>query len=233
MYCMKCGKEISNESKFCLHCGTPVGAADGGSSGVFIPPVMNATAAPSGAPRLQWKPPATTATSFMGTGFGWVFFAILFSLSYAFFSAVLPHEIVSSIRIISFLSPRIPFGEIFGASFLVGIISFALFAVGYWLIYCLHHQEWANFCKTSNALSESLVPLTCAFLLSMLLGLFWFEGIIFVILFGLVYLIAGLCQKYQAIDIGSRDPIWGLSFVITGLLVLVVVIAFNLYDAML
>ena len=226
MFCMKCGKEISTESKFCLHCGKPVeSATNEGGTGVFIPPVTT-VAAPQSAPQTKWKLPVRTGASQMGTGFGWLGFGLFSILVYGLFVAVLMQELFTSKYI------RPPFGEIFGMSLLVGLISFVLFAVGYWLLHCIHHQALANFCQTSNALAASLVPLTCAYLFSMLLGLFWADGVIFVILFGLVYLIASLWQKLQAIEVENRDPVWGFALMTTLLIVLVVLIGEALYNAL-
>ena len=253
MFCKNCGKELTNDTKFCNICGTPVEAVPTTEeSTVYIPPVPQpaATSAPQGTtitiPPLfsnllselkalfSKNPTKVASVAAKSTGFEWAIWAFLSLFSFAFSAAIFPLQIIKDLAgsIGSSLGEmEYPFGGLFGISLLIGLISYVVFALGFWGLNCLVHKKLIHPCKTLNVLSCAMIPLILVQFLNMILGLMWIPLTMYTTLFGVVLLVVLLYVGIQRVEKIETSPAWVFTAIIALLIGLVILIGGSIYGA--
>lgn len=247
MFCKNCGKELTNETKFCDACGTPVetpvqsaegaGAAPAGqgtATTITIPPIF-ANFLPELKALFSKNPTKIVSVAAKSTGFEWAIWAFVSLFSFAFSAALFPLQIIKDLAgsmgssVMDYL--EYPFGGLFGISLLIGFISYLVFAAGFWGLNCLVHKKMVHPCKALNVFSCALIPLIAAQLLNMLLGLMWIPLTVYTVLFALILLVVLLYVGIQRIEKLETSPAWLFTALIALLMGLVLLIGGSIYGA--
>ncbi len=249
MFCKNCGKELTNDAKFCNACGTPAEAVapSGEGSGVYVPPAAQPQANTITIPPIfanflpelkalfSKNPTKIASVAAKSTGFEWAIWAFVSLFSFAFSAAVFPLQLIKDMAgsmggsVMEYL--EYPFGGIFGISLLIGLIAYVVFGAGFWGLNCLVHKKLIHPCKTLNLFSCALIPLIAAQLLNMLLGLMWIPLTVYTILFAVIFLVVLLYVGIQRVEKMETSPAWLFTAVVALLMGLVLLIGGSIYGA--
>ena len=256
MFCKNCGKELTNDTKFCNACGTPVEVAQPAveEPTVYIPPVTQPAVVPASQgttitippifanflPELKAlfskNPTKIASVAAKSTGFEWAIWALISLFSFAFSAALFPLQIIKdmagSIGSSALGELEYPFGGLFGISLLIGLISYVVFAIGFWGLNCLIHKKLIHPCKSLNVLSGAMIPLIIVQLLNMVLGLMWIPLTVYTTLFAVILLVVLLYVGVQRIEKIETSPAWLFTAIVALLMGLVLLIGGSIYGAM-
>lgn len=220
MFCKNCGKELTDDAKFCNACGTsvegvaqPAAASTPAPQGttVTIPPIF-ANFLPELKELFSKNPTKIASVAAKSTGFEWAIWALVSLFSFAFSAALVPLQIIKDLA--GSLGNSVmgdleyPFGGLFGISLLIGFITYGIFAAGFWGLNCLVHKKLIHPCKTLNVLSCAIIPLIAVQLLNMALGFMWLPLTVYGILFAMILLVILLYVGIQRIEKIETSPAW-------------------------
>lgn len=240
MFCSNCGKNLSEDAKFCDGCGAQintvkVGAETGSQNTVVAAPnpifkdFLNVIKG-----FFSKNTVKTVGDEAKSTGMEWIILAAISVLTLALALAVNAKQILDSLlgAASGFVGGYIyKFGPLFLCGLIIGVVTYFLMSGVIFASMKLIFKKNVNFVSVLNLVAAASLPLSCVYVINILLGFIW-TGFIFVLFtVGTVSSAVLLYVGIQKLDKLESSPFW-IYNAVWGIVVAVIVIIISVAVSM-
>ncbi len=183
MFCSKCGKELPDDATFCSGCGNQVGGTrPAQAAGGGMPPILEKLISQTASFFMKKDPVGTVAKAAEDKTFSGAILIVFGFLMYALAAMVNVNQIIVSLikdaadgeKIPhSIVKQFFPSGTVFGFSVLTGFLVALVAVVGIFVVGKFLLKKNVTVAGAIGIVGYASIPLTCVYILNMLLGLIW------------------------------------------------------------
>ena len=229
MFCSNCGKNLPEDAKFCNGCGAPINTVIADSqTGITTsakpnPMFTNFLSVIKGF--FSKSPVKVVGESAKSTGMEWIILSAISVVSLALTLEFNAMQLLNSIlgSASSLVGGLFKFGPLFLCGLLIGAVTYFLMSGAIFAAMKLIFKKNVNFISVLNLVGAATLPLSCAYIINMLVGFLW-VGFIFVFFtVGTVATSVLLYVGIQKLDKLEKSPFWVYN-AIWGIAVLVITI---------
>ena len=229
MFCSNCGKNLPEDAKFCNGCGAPINTVlsdtQPGSAAAAKPnPIFtNFLSIIKGF--FSKSPVKVVGEAAKSTGMEWIILSAISVLSLALTLEINAMQLLNSIlgSASGLVGGFLKFGPLFLCGLLIGIITYFLVSGAIFGAVKLIFKKNVNFISVLNLVGAATLPLSCAYIINMLLGFLWIGFIFVFFTVGTVATAVLLYVGIQKLDKLEKSPFW-IYNAIWGIAVLVITI---------
>lgn len=240
MFCSNCGKNLSEEAKFCDGCGAPINVVKVGAE-VGNQNTVIAQSSPIFRDFLNVikgffskNTVKTVGDAAKSNGMEWIISASISVLTFALAVAVNAKQIINSLlgAVSGYVGGYIyKFGPLFLFGLIIGAVTYFLMSGTIFGAVKLIFKKNTGFVNVLNLVAAATLPLSCVYIANMLLGFIWTGFIIVLFAAGTVSVAVLLYVGIQKLDKFETSPFWAYNAVwaiVVAVIVIIVSIAVSI-----